>query len=668
MKKLLLIGIALFFYSGISAQQNLRIKSSSTSVNRPHPVVKKIAGGSHETLSPEQLSALKSYSHAANHSARRNGSSVVNGWAPPTIPETVIGSTVYDLQTNGTLSNRVVNVNGKISATWTMSLTGTTASVWPDRGTGYNYSGSDGVTWGAQPTVRVEPIRTGFQNVACAGFNEIILAHTATAGNNGQILSIRPAQGSGSWTMDSIPNTTPSVDWWPKFTAGGADGHSFHAIWQGTGVAQGPLYYSRSTDDGVNWSPKAEIPGYIWGTDVFAVSADCYSIDAKGDTIAIVAGDFGQDVTLLKSVDNGQTWTKRIVDEFPIPLYDPATMNTDTNGDGIADTLWSGTSDATVLIDNNNKVHVFYGRTRAIEDPGAAGLSYFFTQDLCYWNEDYPDKMSNFLAGPPDVDGDGTISVPTGCNGDPAENPIGYYSTGLIAFISMPKASVDVNNVIYLSYQAADEASDTSIYFQMFVHPYVIKTTDGGLTWTNPNDSAYDVLWATQPADQASYDGAFGNIARNADGYVHMTYQRDFAPGTTLSGSTTNPCEYANNNEASNEIVYVGIPVNDIPTGTWPLIPPMGIQTISKSSFNISSNYPNPFHGKTSVDITLKKAADITVEVSDLMGQVLSVNKYSNYGTGLHTLTIDATKFAAGVYTYKVRVGNDVVTKKMIVQ
>ena len=34
----------------------------------------------------------------------------------------------------------------------------------------------------------------------------------------------------------------------------------------------------------------------------------------------------------------------------------------------------------------------------------------------------------------------------------------------------------------------------------------------------------------------------------------------------------------------------------------------------------------------------------------------------------LHTLTIDATKFAAGVYTYKVRVGNDVVTKKMIVQ
>ncbi len=256
-----------------------------------------------------------------------------------------------------------------------------------------------------------------------------------------------------------------------------------------------------------------------------------------------------------------------------------------------------------------------------------------------------------------------------GCGGDTLENAVGYYSTGLVAFISSPKASVDANNVIYLSYQAADETSDTSIYHQMFMHPYVIKSADGGLNWTNPTDSAYDVLNATQPSFAASYDGAFPNIARNADGFVHMVYQRDFAPGTTLSG-TGFPCELANNNDASNEIVYVGIPVSDIPTGTfqptWTVV--SDVTTISNPSFSISSNYPNPFRGKTSVDLNLNKVADVTVEVSDLLGRVLCVQKYTNYGVGIHKLTIDATAFASGVYTYKVKAGNDAVTKKMIVQ
>ena len=88
------------------------------------------------------------------------------------------------------------------------------------------------------------------------------------------------------------------------------------------------------------------------------------------------------------------------------------------------------------------------------------------------------------------------------------------------------------------------------------------------MNWTNP-DSAYDAVLASQPLDGESYDGSFANIARNADGYVHMTYQRDFAPGTTLSGATNFPCEYGNNNEGSNDYIYVGIPVNDIPTGSW---------------------------------------------------------------------------------------------------
>jgi hypothetical protein len=114
------------------------------------------------------------------------------------------------------------------------------------------------------------------------------------------------------------------------------------------------------------------------------------------------------------------------------------------------------------------------------------------------------------------------------------------------------------------------------------------------------------------------------------------------------------------NNDATNDIVYIGINPNDIPTATNDLS--------SVHSFSLSSNYPNPFHGKTSLNINLKKASDITIEISDLLGRVRSTNKYSNFSSGSHTLSIDASKFTSGVYTYKVKVGSDVMTKKMIIQ
>jgi hypothetical protein len=108
--------------------------------------------------------------------------------------------------------------------------------------------------------------------------------------------------------------------------------------------------------------------------------------------------------------------------------------------------------------------------------------------------------------------------------------------------------------------------------------------------------------------------------------------------------------------------VYVGILAWDIgnPPGTndLPGIP----------SFTVSANYPNPFTGKTSFDINLKNAADVSVEVSNILGEVLSFTKYSHLNTGVHTLTIDGDKFSAGIYMYRVKAGNDVVTRKMTVQ
>ncbi|MCX6292041.1 MAG: T9SS type A sorting domain-containing protein [Bacteroidetes bacterium] len=94
-----------------------------------------------------------------------------------------------------------------------------------------------------------------------------------------------------------------------------------------------------------------------------------------------------------------------------------------------------------------------------------------------------------------------------------------------------------------------------------------------------------------------------------------------------------------------------------------------GVQTVANTNaFSVSANYPNPFSGATSIDVNLEKASDVSVEVSNLLGQVISMTKYSNLNSGMHTLTIDAHKLSSGIYMYKVKAGNEVVTRKMTIE
>ncbi|MEZ4893869.1 MAG: hypothetical protein R2778_12750 [Saprospiraceae bacterium] len=76
----------------------------------------------------------------------------------------LVGTTVYDLQSNGGVGHRVYNWgNGDVSAVFTLSLDAS-SGMYTDRGSGYN-SATGGV-WGPEPSTRIESARTGFTNIA----------------------------------------------------------------------------------------------------------------------------------------------------------------------------------------------------------------------------------------------------------------------------------------------------------------------------------------------------------------------------------------------------------------------------------------------------------------------------------------------------------------------
>jgi hypothetical protein len=74
------------------------------------------------------------------------------------------------------------------------------------------------------------------------------------------------------------------------------------------------------------------------------------------------------------------------------------------------------------------------------------------------------------------------------------------------------------------------------------------------------------------------------------------------------------------------------------------------------ASFNLSDAYPNPFNPVTTMTLTMPMAGDITVEVYNLLGQVVATlaSGYMEASTTPYTLTWDASNASSGVYFVQV--------------
>ena len=85
------------------------------------------------------------------------------------------------------------------------------------------------------------------------------------------------------------------------------------------------------------------------------------------------------------------------------------------------------------------------------------------------------------------------------------------------------------------------------------------------------------------------------------------------------------------------------------------------------SSIEVSQNQPNPFTGTTTIEISSKEVAPVMIEVSNIMGQTIYT---MNAGTinGTKRVELNASDLESGVYFYTVTIGNESVSKKMIVE
>jgi len=590
-----------------------------------------------------------------------------SGTKSSTLNEVIIGTTYYDLQSNAAVQNRIIHHDdGTISAGWTMSQQA--AIAFTDRGTGYNFF--DGTLWGAQPTERLEGSRGGWPSIIAMGSGkEASVTHNT---DNAYInMTHRSTVGTGTWTEQIISSIDDSTGLyrdltWNRTAVGGLNKETLHMIGIANasdtvnivyGIPNALLYY-RSQDEGVTWDIKDMQLPTLDSANFNRFSGDSYTLTAQGETVVLAYFNDWGDSFIIKSTDNGTTWTKTIFLDFPVDKY---TMDSglDLDNDDTLDNVYSTDNYGTVILDPNGDAHVFYGIMMYLDDDlNDDGASSWFPgiNGIAYWNESmgpdvtpatvhagdtslwYSDMMNdNIIAQAPDLNGDGQVA---------GVDSSGGYALYYCSRASMPNAGLDADGNIWLSFSAYTENIDNGS--QVFRHIYITKSEDGGTTWKNPVDVTPQTIW------DGARECVFGSMVPKVDNKIRILYQNDEEPGLAVRGDE----DFI----AINEIVYLEIDTIGLFDGSSTL----STGPNEKNNGNSMNIFPNPAKGYTNIAISSDKTEKATLTIVDLLGKEITKQE-KVISSAINTETINLSGYQNGIYFLNLQIGNKVTTRKLVI-
>jgi len=89
-------------------------------------------------------------------------------------------------------------------------------------------------------------------------------------------------------------------------------------------------------------------------------------------------------------------------------------------------------------------------------------------------------------------------------------------------------------------------------------------------------------------------------------------------------------------------------------------------QTFVPGTFDLAQNYPNPFNPSTKIEYSIAKAGQTTLRVYNILGEEVATLYSGVQQPGHFTATFDGSRFASGVYFYRLQSGTSSLTKKFV--
>jgi photosystem II stability/assembly factor-like uncharacterized protein len=160
------------------------------------------------------------------------------------------------------------------------------------------------------------------------------------------------------------------------------------------------------------------------------------------------------------------------------------------------------------------------------------------------------------------------------------------------------------------------------------VPAFVLHTSNGGASWSFQGGAAW-----TPPNPCPVHSNPIGMYFVDANTGWMSTHYGDLVKTTTGSGVT-----------AVGEIHGNGIP----------------------DKFSLEQNYPNPFNPSTTIRFELSQAADVSLRIYNVLGQLIATLVDEPKRAGAYQVQWSASNVPSGTYFYRLQSAGFIETKKML--
>jgi hypothetical protein len=555
-------------------------------------------------------------------------------------PGTVLDSSYYDWQRNGSLNRRIwVNSDGSIHATYMVSPD----AGWAERGMIYYYADQFGGNF--LSSGHITTFRNGYGNISSypvetPDVGAIAVVSTHNFGTIEAFAYVDAFQGLGAFT-ELTTNTADSVVW-PKPSVNSDGSITLVGTLMNDMFVNGILHnvaYDRAED---------AVSGFTGNWTWFGQnSLNWQDGDMQWPTVAsgangkvgVVITDFAADLHFYESTDNGITFAETLLTNAAVD-----TVGLPTQPDTLATVFlpWINSD----IVYTGEEPHVVWTGMQGANDPVQGRVLFDFRTRILHWSPStgtdtvvVAPYQSAFL--PPD-----TTYVNAGGNHAAIDWPqIGISPDGSVLF------------VIYLAFTPHDVDPVNQIGFG---DVWGVFSLDNGETWSEPTnitnpDGMYpgtdDRFASISPVN---YDAP---IAPGMD--AHIVFQTDDLAGSFVQAEETENLDY---------FMYLGVDF-DVPSG---IEDGENESSSLPRAFALHQNYPNPFNPSTTIRFEVPEGENqIDLSVYDSRGRLVKILFSGNMETGEHQLTWDGRNSdnqvtASGIYFLRLKSNSISRTIKMV--
>jgi|GEM_PF-4338726 len=226
---------------------------------------------------------------------------------------------------------------------------------------------------------------------------------------------------------------------------------------------------------------------------------------------------------------------------------------------------------------------------------------------------------------------------------------IGITSVGEVFLIGRTFRGAEGNDIVLLKYDASGNRTG-----EWFVHSAPLFNDDL-YTWTLDAESILIAAHSPDNSIQIAEVDFYGQILDQYSVIMDGESQQSLHSLHQLS---------------SQEILLNG----SLSVGGWSALAiasirnePTGISVVNlPESFQLMQNYPNPFNPSTHIEFSLASPSNVKLEVLNPLGKVVAILADEDFAPGTHNITWQADSYASGVYLYRMRIGTQAITRRML--